>query len=224
MWTFFKDNIVLTIGICLPLLLLILFVLAGTLPKYFVANPQYDFLFSDSAYNKQFSFVVIDQKLQVDISSFDPKQQKPTLYRYFAKTGTVKEIFVTLPNITIEKPSKIANDINANIVVSVDPKNLPSTEQAQNVSKVVSEMRKQDEKPSIIPIAELADIKLDSSVVSPDGYTFLNYGANSYNGILFSSRDNTRESIISKNGRKIQIPNTYTDYYRQPIFLGWIIP
>lgn len=223
MWKFFKDNIVLTIGISLPFLLLILFVLAGTLPKYFVANPQYDFLFADSAYN-QFQFVVIDQKLQIDISSADPKQQKPILYRYFAKTGSVKEITIKFPDISTVKPTKTTNDINANIVVSVDPKNLPSTEQAQNVSKVVSEMRKQDEKPGIIPVAELADLKLDSSVVSPDGYTFLNSDSDTYNGILFGSSTNRRESIISKEGRKIQIPYKYTDYYRRPVFLGWIIP
>ncbi len=223
MWKFIKDNIVLTMGICLPVLLLILFVLTGILPKYFVANPQYDFLFCDSVYN-QFKFLVIDQKLQFDISSSDPKQQKPKLYRYYAKTGTVKEMSVTLPDIAKDKPIKTANDVNANIVVSVDPKNLPSSEQAHNVSKIVSEMRKQDEKPGIIPVAELADLKLDSSIVSPDGYTFSNYDTDNYNGILFGSSTRNRESILSKNGRKIQIPFKYTDYYQYPIFLGWIIP
>ena len=47
-----KDNLLIVIGVSLPLLVILLFVLATTLPKLLVAPPQHDFLFTSylSAY------------------------------------------------------------------------------------------------------------------------------------------------------------------------------
>ena len=62
MQKFIKDNIILVLGISLPVILVVIFILSSVIPKFFVRDPQYDFLFSDSQYS-QVEFVVIDQKV-----------------------------------------------------------------------------------------------------------------------------------------------------------------
>ena len=90
---FIKENIVLTIGISLPLFLVLLFVMAGTLPKYWVADPKYDFLFSDGRYS-YIEFQVQQQKLyiKVDPVRYQNEKSLPHLYRYEAATGKIQEI------------------------------------------------------------------------------------------------------------------------------------
>lgn len=233
---FIKDNIVLTLGISLPLLLVALFILAGTLPKYWVADPQYDFLFSDGRYS-YVEFQVQQQKLymRIDPVRYQNNKSLPHLYRYVAATGKTEEIVFQAPDMskyqTLEGSAN-RNGINTNIVIAVDPTKLPSQEQAQDTSKIVSEINKSatNTSPIMIPVAEAAALNINTSPTSPDGYNFSNKGYN-YNrgGLLFfgagsSYRDHG--SVISKSGRSIPIPyNGLPDSYYYPLnFIGWIIP
>lgn len=222
-----RDNVVLIIGISLPVMLVIVFMLASTLPKLFVANPQYDFLFSDSQYNKV-QFVVINQKIHFQIFPERHNTENQRLYCYVAATGKVQEIAFTPLNITSEKSSIVSNNINTNIVVSVDPHNLPSAEQARDVSKVVSEISSKEVIQSTTsPVMELAKVKIDNSRVAPDGYVFVDNGYGNGGGILFSAPSSDKSRVmISKSGRNIPIlyNNSGNEYYRFPIFIGWIIP
>lgn len=228
MQKFLKDNIVLVLGISLPIALVVIFILASTLPKFFVANPQYDFLFSDSQYSK-IEFIVINQKIHFRVLPERPNNLAIRhLYRYIAATGKVQEIAFTPPNMPTQKTSIAPNNINTNIVVSVDPHNLPSAEQVRDVSKVVSEISNNEViQPTTIPIVDLAGVKIDSSLIAPDGCAFITNNRYNSGGILFSASYPEKPRVmIAKNGRNV--PSLYNkpgnEYYHFPIFIGWIIP
>ncbi|MDP5021155.1 MAG: hypothetical protein NWP91_05440 [Rickettsiaceae bacterium] len=229
MKNFIKDNIVLIFGISLPIILVIIFILASTLPKYFVATPQYDFIFSDSQRNNNYEFVVINQKIHFRV--FPARSHNATtqhLYRYVAATGKVQEITFIPPNMPTQKISKVPNSINANIIVSVDPQNLPSEEQARDTSKIISKISDGEAVQSnTIPVTELMGIEIDSSIIAPDGYKFVANNSFNHGGILFPAVSSKKNEItIDKNGRKIPIiyNNHGNVYYHDPIFIGWIIP
>jgi hypothetical protein len=228
MQKFLKDNIVLVLGISLPVALVIIFILASALPKFFVANPQYDFLFSDSQYSK-LEFIVINQRIHFRVFPERPNNLAIRyLYRYIAATDKVQEVAFTLPNMPTQKTSTAPNNINTNIVVSVDPHNLPSAQQARDVSKVVSEIRGNEVvQPTTIPVVELANIKIDSSLIAPDGYAFTANSRPNNGGILLSASSSGKPGVmIAKSGRNVPILYNKPDngYYHYPIFIGWIIP
>ena len=210
MHKFLKDNIVLVVGISLPAILVIVFILSSALPKYFVPDPKYDFLFSDSQYSK-IEFVVINQQVFLRVSSDQiGREVIPRLYRYFAATGRTEEMAITSLDMLQHKTSRVPS--NTNIVIS-------------DVSKVVSEIRGNNQ-PIIIHVEELSNIKIDSSLISSDEYKF-NDG-NEYNSsgiLLFTYSAGKNVPTISKNGKNIPIIyNNSGKYYKRPIFIGWIIP
>ncbi len=232
---FIKENIVLTLGISLPLLLVVLFMVADALPKYWVADPQYDFFFSDSRYS-YVEFQVQQQKLyiRVDPARYQNEKSLPHLYRYVAATGKIQEITFEAPDMSKYQTldgSANRNGINANIVIAVDPTKLPSQEQAQDTSKIVSEINKgNNTAPIMIPVAEAAALNINAAPAAPDGYQFSNGGYN-YNGdgLLFfevGSSYRNHGPVISKSGKHIPISyNGSSDQYNSSSnFIGWIIP
>ena len=61
---FVKDNLILLTGILLPILLIVLFMVASTLPRMLATPPQYDFLFTNSQhYNNLDAPVTITLKV-----------------------------------------------------------------------------------------------------------------------------------------------------------------
>jgi hypothetical protein len=228
---FIKENIVLVLGISLPLLLVGFFILASVLPAMFVENPRYDFLFSDGAYS-QMKFEVVNGKLHIKVTANQyGDRTTPTLYRYSATTGKVQKFSIQLPEIPAIAATVTNNSsINTNIVIPVDPTKPPSPEQAQNAAKIVAEIKK-DSTPQTVMIAvtELADLKLDSGTEAPDGYRFIQGGYDYYRSDFFwglgSSGSNRRTAMI-KNGKSVPIVynNTHENYYNSPQFIGWIIP
>ncbi len=103
MTKFFKENLVLVLGVSLPILLIIFFAIATAIPKHLVDDPKYDFLFVSNYYNNgsnsRLQFDVIDGKLK--ITHYRPKKNRllsiPKLYRYNVQDGSVQEISVNLP-------------------------------------------------------------------------------------------------------------------------------
>ena len=98
-----KENLVLVIGLTLPILLIVLFFLASVLPKSLGTPPQYEMLFSTMKYEYQKSpdyvidFKVKDKKIMVSAKKLDDKNNNGNsikLMAYDGKTETVREITI----------------------------------------------------------------------------------------------------------------------------------
>lgn len=99
---FFKDNFVLIIGLALPIVLMVAFMIVASMPQKMGAPPKYDLIFwtSDYAYNKQrpvnVSLTVQDGVLKAQYTKVpDPKypnSQWIKLYQFEAKTQTVRQL------------------------------------------------------------------------------------------------------------------------------------
>jgi hypothetical protein len=103
---FIKENLVLIIGLTLPVLLIALFFLATVLPKSLAPPPHYALLFSYIRYDYQnpapvnVEFIVKDTVLKARVTKVDKKIQNYNLKRlmvYEPKSESVSEIPYTLP-------------------------------------------------------------------------------------------------------------------------------
>ena len=98
-----KENLVLVIGLALPVLLIVLFFVATVLPKSFGTPPQYELLFTTSKYDYQnnpeyvLDFNVKNKQLMVKAKKYDEKTYNNAsrlLMAYDAKTEAVREIAI----------------------------------------------------------------------------------------------------------------------------------
>jgi hypothetical protein len=98
-----KENLVLAVGLTLPLLLIVLFFVASVLPKSMGTPPQHEMLFSTMKYEYQKSpdylldFKVKDGKVMVSAKKLDEKNNSGSstkLMAYDGKTETVREIVI----------------------------------------------------------------------------------------------------------------------------------
>jgi hypothetical protein len=98
---FIKENLVLVIGLVLPLLLVVLFFVATVIPKSLGTPPQYEMLFTTTKYDYQnkpeyaIDFNVKNQQLMVKAKKYDEKNYNNVskiLMAYDGKTETVREI------------------------------------------------------------------------------------------------------------------------------------
>lgn len=98
-----KENLVLVIGLTLPLLLIVLFFAATVIPKMTGTPPQYEVLFSVQDYtgqNKQdyiVDFKVKDKQLMIKTKKADDKSysyNSKKLMAYDAKTEVMREISI----------------------------------------------------------------------------------------------------------------------------------
>lgn len=211
---FIKDNILLILGISLPLLLVVLFMVASSLPKYLVAHPQYDFFFSDSRYNYM-EFQVQEQKIymKVDPERYQNEKFLPNLYRYVAATGKTQEITLQAPDMskyqTLDGSAK-RNGVNSNIVSEIN--------------------RSNNTGPIMILLAETAALNINTELTAPDGYRFSKDGYNYNRGfvMLFGVENSYRNHgpVISKSGKSIPISynSSAGSHYSQLNFIGWVIP
>lgn len=113
---FIKENLVLAIGLSLPLLLIVLFFAATVIPKSMATPPQYEMLFTVTKYDYQsppdyfLNYAVKDRHLVVKAKKNDDKLKNATvtnvLLAYNAKTETVREI-----NVDTSQFSENANEI-----------------------------------------------------------------------------------------------------------------
>jgi hypothetical protein len=98
-----KENLVLAIGLTLPLLLIVLFFVASVLPKSMGTPPQYEMLFTTVKYEYESSpdylldFNVKNKALMVKAKKNDDKGKNfnsKRLMAYDGKTETVREIAI----------------------------------------------------------------------------------------------------------------------------------
>jgi hypothetical protein len=114
-----KENLVLAVGLTLPLLLIVLFFVASVLPKSMGTPPQHEMLFSTVKYEYQKSpdymldFKVKDGKVMVSAKKLDDKNNSGSstkLMAYDGKTETVREI-------TIDNSNTGAAAVNGEIIL-----------------------------------------------------------------------------------------------------------
>lgn len=107
---FIRENLVLLMGISLPVLLVVLFFLTSVLPKSFTEPPQHELLFSVIRYDYQaatapnFEFIVRDGVLKARVGKND---NSPNVARYSRKllaydgrTESIREIPYDLAQIS----------------------------------------------------------------------------------------------------------------------------
>jgi len=211
---FVKDNLVLLTGILLPILLIVLFMVASTLPRILATPPQYDFLFTDSQhFNNLDAPVTISLKVDKNgklaaivkaNKNREPaynNQYFPVIYRYDAQHQTARAInYSYFREVLQEDGDKLLED-------------------------------KTLEMPDF-----LSGLTLDKNIVSPDGYTLDTdyYGRynNSLAGFMFSMGRHSRhrgyqlkkDSVVFSFEVSSGGKHPYSYYYgNQFAFLGWII-
>lgn len=210
---FVKDNLVLLTGILLPILLIILFMVASTLPRMLATPPQYDFLFTTSQYHSNLNSPV-SLSLKVDdktgkIAAIVTSNQKrehdyyrnnnfPVVYRYDAQHRTARAInHEYFREFLLEQGDRLLED-------------------------------KTVEMPEF-----LSRLTLDKNVVSPDGYT-LDTDYRRYNdslaGFMFSMGRHSRYRgyRLKKGNASFSFEVSGIDgngYYPSGsfTFLGWVM-
>lgn len=104
---FFKDNFVLIVGLALPVLLMIGFMVASTLPQS-GEPPKYDLVFSTNDYrNNQQTPVAVNLVVKNGVLTAQYTRRKdqenygtywPTIYLFDAKTQNVRKLEFGIPN------------------------------------------------------------------------------------------------------------------------------
>lgn len=102
MKNFVKENLVLVVGLTLPLLLILIFFVATVIPKMLGTPPQYEMLFTTTRYDYQnppdydLDFSVKNQNLIVKAHKVEQQQRmghhRKLLMAYDGRTETVREI------------------------------------------------------------------------------------------------------------------------------------
>ena len=187
-----KENLVLVIGLSLPILLIVLFFLATVVPKSFGTPPQYGMLFTTLKYEYENSptylvdFKVVNHQLMAKVKKNDDKSRNynsKKLMAYNPKTETVREITIDLAK---------AAEANINEVV----------------------------------LAETKDLKIDASMVSPDGYQFegSRYSSNGLIGGLFGGGNYNSGYRLKKGAVAYKVQTSQPDYYYSDFkFVGWVV-
>jgi len=194
MKNFIKNNLVLVVGLTLPLLLVVLFFAATVLPKAFNAPPQYEMLYTTERYDYQnppdyhMDFSVKNQKVFVKARKIDHKVRMGyntlLLMAYDGKTETVREIPVDI--------AKAANATDGNQVLL-----------EETASWTVDASR----------------VSPDGYVLEGP-----NYRSGGLVGGIFGGGYSNHSFRLKKGSIGYRIPDTQgAYYYNQPHFIGWVI-
>ncbi len=190
---FVKQNLVLVMGMTLPLVLIVLFFIASVLPKSMSTPPQYEMLFTTNKYESQapdylYDVIIKDAQLMVKVRKNDHKDrgsQSTQLMAFDGRTQTVREIPLDLDN-----AAEVADG-------------------------------------EAVPLLSAQGWKIDTSSVSPDGYSLdaPRYAGGNLFGGLFGVGYRDNEYRLKKGGVGYRIPTTQSGYYYygQLEFIGWVL-
>ncbi len=195
---FFRENVILLAGIALPVLMMVGFLVASSLPQGVSNPPQYDLVFFVDDYSASPATVPVAAKLVVRngrlVAQYTPlPADNPygggawkKIYRYEAATRTIREIPFPFP------------------------------------ADVVSITTLREE-----PVPELLSVRLDTRLQAPDGYELANddYRGNGLIGDLFWRSGSGRPRL--RNGTS-SVPldlatDTLSYSYSNVQFLGWVV-
>jgi hypothetical protein len=128
MKNFIKENLVLVIGLALPVLLIVLFFVATVIPKMYSTPPQYEVLFSVQDYGYQnkpdytIDFNVKNQQLMVKVKKTDGKDSyynSKKLMAYDPKTEVMREITIDVSQFAGDAEFLLAETKNITIDTAV---------------------------------------------------------------------------------------------------------
>jgi hypothetical protein len=193
--TFVKDNLVLVVGLTLPVLLMAGFLLASVLPGRLADPPKYDLLLSQYDYPPGASLPVNLRLIVKDgvLTAVYTKVPVPNgaapngtwrkLFRYEAATGTVRELSLPFP---------------------------PDMELIEGTREA--------------PVEATKGLRIDTSRRSPDGYELV-FGDRRGGGLLLEIFGASRDygARLRKDGRSVPITAAPGQaFYSGADFVGWI--
>ena len=205
---FIKDNLVLMTGILLPIALVILFVIASSVPRMMTTPPAHDFIFVDNNHgyydNRVQTPIRITLRANKDgkiVAKIKVEKNKtnyyPIVYRYSAKDNIARPL------------------------------------QAQYFRDVLEEDSEKLEETKTLDMPDfLAGFKLDKNTVAPDGFAFDTSSERYNRGLVgeFFGRNRRHKTFRLVKGSAVfpfeVIANThrYYNYYSRRVdFLGWVI-
>jgi hypothetical protein len=121
--SFIKQNLVLVVGLTLPVLLIVLFFVATVLPKYFGTPPKYDLIYSVERYDSQpqkysLKFFIEGDVLKARVSKNknDYSYNNQQLMRFNAQSDSVQPVDVDV--------SKLGDMVDGTEIVIEPTKNL----------------------------------------------------------------------------------------------------
>jgi hypothetical protein len=197
---FLKDNFVLVVGLTLPILLMVGFIVFSTLPRSLSDPPQHDLIFATPNYTGSSNILPVNVILVVKDgvlkAQYTRVPQAPNGAYY---GGTWKKLyrFQAGPQTVRELPFGIPQDI-ASIATT--------REDTVDATK---------------------DLQLDTTLRAPDGYE-LDYGSTRRGGLLtdiFLSSSST-EPRLRKGASTVQLRtgDGRTSFYSGNVeFLGWVV-
>jgi hypothetical protein len=196
---FLKDNFVLVVGLTLPILLMIGFIVFSTLPRSLANPPQHDLIFASPDFSGAanppvtVTLVVRDGVLKAQYTRLAPAPNGgyysgnwKKLYRYQAGPQTVREL-------TFGIPQDIAS---------------------------IAQMREDT-------VDATKDLKLDTTLRAPDGYE-LQYDVNRGRGLLTDIfwSSSSYEPRLRKGASSVRLRtgDGRTAFYTGSVeFIGWVV-
>jgi len=196
---FIQENPTIAYGLGLPLLLVVIFLIVSGLPQLLVPKPQFELLYATGTH----SYPNVIQIAVVE-------QKVQVIYQGVAYSNQRPRIWRYNPQ---------SGGVQE-IAIILPPSPVPSG----NGSGAAP----QEPKTTVIDVAGLAGLRIDSSSVAPDGYEFRGadnrYSRNIFGG-LFYSRRYSQEAVLTKSGRSVRLPNSQDRYYGgNTQFIGWVLP
>ncbi len=204
---FVKTHLASIIGITLPLGLILFFALYPIVTKIAIQPPKYDALFMPE--NQVITYKINNNKLEFYANlyfSYDCYNNSTKLYRFSHLNNTVTEIPI----------SKLSGKQKNCIDIGKDLKH--SDEVIKNTITKLT-------------IPEVANLTINQSALSPDGYRFIPGGwdqASPFWMLNFFGSSEERKPAIIKYGSRIELQelkklNNNYSMFNQIKFIGWII-
>ena len=194
---FFRENPTIAFGLGLPILLVIVFLLVSGIPSLLVAPPKYDVLYATQYYNHQYG---------VQISVVNKKAQ--VVYQGNVHNNQKPRIWRYNPQ------TGAVREISYLLPPGLSR---PGTKTANPDQKSST---------TVINVADLKALTIDTSSIAPDGYEFNvgDYYSRNVFGGLFHSSSYRHEAVLTKDGRSIRLPKLVGRYYsRNTHFIGWVV-
>ncbi len=197
---FFKDNFVLIVGLALPVLLIVGFMLASSLPQVLSNPPKYDLVFSATDYPTNANNIPVSVRLVVKDGVLKAQYVRTAVAPGNYSYNTWKKLYIYEA-----KPQKVRQ---LTFGFPTDMDGIAGTKE-----EIVEATR---------------DMRLDTTLQSPDGYE-LSYDGYSRSGLLnemfWGGGGYGREPRLRKGSSSIRLTtgdgNTYFSY-GDVQFVGWV--
>ncbi|HEY7170765.1 MAG TPA: hypothetical protein VH417_07955 [Vicinamibacterales bacterium] len=196
---FLRENAFLTAAVCLPLIVVVFFVLASVIPRWLVPPPAYDLLIrANDVYTQSNSRVSVD---------------------FAVRDGSVEVIVKPLPAGLYNARSRLFLFEHATMNVSEVSVEMP--EHAEDLTE--------HDPPLTRRVAALAGRRVVDQLRAPDGYQLENRGSRGAGivGELFGMSRYGAETALVNKGRviPIRLPLAVQEIYYAPVsFVGWVEP